>query len=137
MPPNLKLKYGMTPTAWDALCLRCGACCILSDGRPCGHLMYRDDGTTRCLIYVHVKGKWMTGTGIQLRTGEHCLPIEYATRRGPACPYSKFFKTNKLLDAAKLAQILQSKTPFYTPAQVRRLKRGDIKLTHEIKMKAI
>ena len=55
---------------WEALCIRCGACCGVFED-PCTELIRNTDGTCVCRDYEHRLGVHKTKGGKTFR----CLPI--------------------------------------------------------------
>ncbi|MEI7998614.1 MAG: hypothetical protein WCH62_03815 [Candidatus Omnitrophota bacterium] len=57
---------------WEALCVRCGACCGAFDGDPCEHLRTDVSQKYYCVVYENrfvVQKKTLTGKNI------NCVPI--------------------------------------------------------------
>jgi uncharacterized cysteine cluster protein YcgN (CxxCxxCC family) len=84
---------------WDALCTRCGKCCVLTDGKDCDNLVRLPGGTTRCKIYQTVKRKWKRGIYPRLREGSHCVPVHEGGFNTPLdlsdCPYNQFVNVHE------------------------------------------
>lgn len=77
---------------YEALCKRCGACCGVSDGDPCRHLLKDEDGVYRCEIYENRRGLRKTISGKEFL----CVPIRNIMSKSWAhswnCPYKKLVK---------------------------------------------
>jgi len=64
-------------------CLRCGRCCILSDGRPCDYMiMYLTAPRSYCMIYPR-------RIGAILRTGQICAKRSELKKNFEECPYNE------------------------------------------------
>ena len=57
--------------AWEAKCLRCGACCGVAEGDPCENLEEVSSGKYICRIYEHRFGLRKTINGKEFL----CVPI--------------------------------------------------------------
>jgi len=58
-------------TAWEAACLRCGACCGAFDSDQCEYLTREKDGAYYCAIYENRFGVHATTGGKPFR----CVPL--------------------------------------------------------------
>ena len=56
---------------WEATCTRCGACCGITEGDPCEHLVEAGNGKYLCGIYENRFGLHQTRSGKPFR----CVPI--------------------------------------------------------------
>jgi hypothetical protein len=78
-----ELKFGLTPTQWDKLCLRCGECCKIDD-HYCPYLTFDEHHKATCTIYK--KRLWT-----EVEKGVWCNPIATVWHRADKCPYNKYY----------------------------------------------
>ena len=81
-------KQDQQSADYEAICLRCGACCGALDGDPCLNLVKAADNKYFCKSYDTRIGTQKTVSGKQF----HCVPIrnvlEYDGAH-PGCAYKK------------------------------------------------
>ncbi len=80
-----KSKYfGLTKTAWENLCTRCGKCCMLTKNIPCQYQIFSSDGKAACTIYK-------TRLNANLGHDRVCAELKDVYYLPLDCPYRKFF----------------------------------------------
>lgn len=73
---------------YEAICVRCGACCGMTDGDPCASLQNGGDGTYHCKAYATRLGPQKTVSGKSFT----CVPIRDVLKYEsphPGCAYVK------------------------------------------------
>jgi uncharacterized cysteine cluster protein YcgN (CxxCxxCC family) len=78
--------FGLTKTAWESLCKRCGKCCMVAKNIPCKYLVYSSDGKATCTIYKK-KTRFDTDLGLDRECGE----LKDADFLPLGCAYRNFF----------------------------------------------
>ena len=81
---------------WEALCSHCGACCGVSEGDPCEHLIQDVQGKYQCDIYENRFGLRRSKSGREFM----CVPIRKILHQSWAgdscCGYKKNYPQNVL-----------------------------------------
>jgi uncharacterized cysteine cluster protein YcgN (CxxCxxCC family) len=74
--------------AYEALCIRCGACCGALDGDACLNLATDSNNKYYCKIYENRFGKQSTVSGKTF----HCIPIRLLRGTGTTFANCAYFK---------------------------------------------
>jgi len=75
--------------SYEAVCLRCGACCGAFDGDPCSHLKKDTEGLHFCDDYEHRLGPQKTVSGKRFNCVYIADILRYRWQGDHLCAYKK------------------------------------------------
>jgi len=86
--PDLHVK-------WEAVCLQCGDCCILPNGKNCQYLRPAKGGKTICTLYPNQVGTILDKTGDE-KDWIICTNICFAKTISKRCAYRKYLPNKEV-----------------------------------------